>query len=155
MHTCVFANKCGECLTKVTPFGMLCACIVSLPNDSPPLFSPKLPSSPAFPILFSLPHALYLTTFLSTCIFSLLSVTFPFPQNPLSPPSPFPSPSLLHASSPSGWLVSQDALFQAAPLGPSSMGGAWAGRESTDWTLPLRTGALAGQPPSASDGRGR
>lgn len=65
------------------------------------------------------------------------------------------SPSLPHVSSPSGQLVSQDALSQAALLGRSSMGGAWAESESTDWTLSLRTGALAGHPPSASDGRGR
>lgn len=65
------------------------------------------------------------------------------------------SPSPLHVSSPSGQLVSQDALSQAALLGRSSMGGAWVESESTDWTLSLRTGALAGHPPSASDGRGR
>lgn len=65
------------------------------------------------------------------------------------------SPSPLHVSSPSGQLVSQDALSQAALLGRSSMGGAWVETESTDWTLSLRTGALAGHPPSASDGRGR
>ncbi len=35
--------------TKVTPFGMLCQCIVILPNDSPSLFSPKRTSSPASP----------------------------------------------------------------------------------------------------------
>lgn len=61
---------------------------------------------------------------------------------------------LLHVSSSSGPLVSQNALFQAILLGSSSMGGAWVGKESTDWTLTLRTGALAGHPPSASDGRG-
>lgn len=64
---------------------------------------------------------------------------------------------LLDTPYPSSWfrLVSQDALFGAASLGPSSMGGDWVGRRSTDWTLSLRTGALAGHPPSTSDGRGR
>lgn len=62
---------------------------------------------------------------------------------------------LLHVLSSSGQLVSQDALSQATLLGRSSMGGAWVESESTDWTLSLRTGALVGHPPSASDGRGR
>lgn len=61
----------------------------------------------------------------------------------------------LHVSSSSGQLVFQDALSQATLLGRSSMGGAWVESESTDWTLSHRTGALAGHPPSASDGRGR
>lgn len=61
----------------------------------------------------------------------------------------------LHVSFSSSQLVSQDALSQATLLGRSSMGGAWVESENTDWTLFLRTGALAGHPPSASDGRGR
>lgn len=140
-----------KCLTKVIPldtFGMLCLCIVSLPNDNPTPSFPKLSSSPAFhPLLpFSI---LPLSTFASS---------FPLPLSwiisfsSLSIPVSIYSPRLLFSP---GLLVSQDALFQTAPLGPSSMGGAWAGRENTDWTLPLRTGTLADHPPSASDGRGR
>lgn len=66
LHTCVFANECVECLTKVTPFGMLCACIVSQPTDSLPLFFPT--SSPAFPSTSSPCLTIF---YLTTSLFSL------------------------------------------------------------------------------------
>ena len=123
---------------------------------TPLLFSLSKTSPPALPpTSHPLPHHLSL-------LLHLLSAPSPLPLPKKKKKPSFSSLSapplhllLFHASSPSVRLVSQDALFQAAPLGPSSMGGAWVGRDSTDWTLPLRTGALAGHPPSASDGRGR
>lgn len=72
LHTCVFANECVECLTKVTPLVTLCACIVSQPDDSHPpppsfLFSlhhqpfhPLLPASHLLPRHFHVPlHLLF------------------------------------------------------------------------------------------------
>lgn len=135
-------------MSKVTSFAMLCAHIVSLPNDSLRLSFPKLSSSPASPSTFLFSVLLHLH-FLSLP-FLFLKTLFLLP-----PPLAFQSQSLRRAFSSSCRLVSQDAFFQAVPLGPTSMGGDWVGRDITDWTLPLRTGALAGHPPSASDGRGR
>lgn len=125
------------------------------------LFSPQLPPPPGLSSTSPPPpasHPLLLSHARPICFSSSLSLQLiPRTIFSLLPLIIHSHLHLLDTPSPSSWfrLVSQDALFGAASLGPSSMGGDWVGRRSTDWTLSLRTGALAGHPPSTSDGRGR